>query len=120
MPVKFYTDTHISKAVAIQARRRGIDILRCEEIDMASADDSEHLEYAATNGRTMVSADDDFTRLHAAWQAAGKQHAGIIYVHPSRKDDIGALVAYFEFLHLSVDGGAAKLEQDVYNTIVYL
>ncbi len=119
MPAKFYADTHIARAVAVQARRRGVDIVRCEEVGMAEAKDSQHLEYATAQGRIMISADEDFPKLHAAWLASGKRHMGIIYVHPVRKDDIGALVDYLEFLHLAAEGGAADLEKDVYNQVIY-
>jgi predicted nuclease of predicted toxin-antitoxin system len=120
MPVKFYTDTHLDKAIAVQARQRGVDVIRCEEVGMATAQDFEHLAYAAAQGRTMISADADFTRLHAEWQASGQPHAGIIYIQPERKDDIGAIVAALEFLHQAIEGGAATLEEDVYNTLRYL
>jgi hypothetical protein len=33
--IKFYTDTHIAKAVAVQLRQKGVDIVRCEEVGMA-------------------------------------------------------------------------------------
>ncbi len=65
----------------------------------------------------MITADVDFITLHDEWQASGKQHAGILYVNPKRKDDIGSIVEYLEFLHLAVNGGAANLEKDVYNTL---
>jgi hypothetical protein len=32
MPIKFYTDTHIAKVITLQLRRRGVDILHCEEV----------------------------------------------------------------------------------------
>lgn len=76
MTIKFYTDTHIAKAVAVQARRRGVDIIRCEEVGMAEAKDAEHLEYATTESHVMISADEDFAILHAKWQASSKQHTG--------------------------------------------
>lgn len=120
MPIKFYTDTHLDKAIAMQARQRDVDIIRCEEVGMATAQDFEHLEYATAHGRTMISADADFARLHAEWQASGKPHAGIIYLQPERKDDIGTIVATLEFLHQAIEAGAATLEEDMYNTLRYL
>jgi predicted nuclease of predicted toxin-antitoxin system len=77
--IKFYTDTHIAKAVAVQLRARGIDVVRCEEVGMAEADDDAHLAYATREGRVVITADRDFLRLHKQWQAAGKSHGGIIY-----------------------------------------
>jgi predicted nuclease of predicted toxin-antitoxin system len=120
MTIKFYTDTHIARAIAVQARRRGVSVIRCEEVGMAEAKDVEHLEYATAERCVMISADEDFAILHAEWQVSGKPHTGIIYVQPARKDDIGMVVDHLEFLHLAVEGGAADLDKDVYNTITYL
>jgi predicted nuclease of predicted toxin-antitoxin system len=40
--MKLYADTHIPKQVAIQLRQKGVDIVRCEDIGLAEADDNEH------------------------------------------------------------------------------
>ena len=120
MKVKFYTDIHIAKAVAVQARKAGVDIIRGEEVGLAEAKDYRHLEYSAADGRAVIIADEDFPILHDKWQKDRKWHAGIIYVQPQRKDQIGMIVAYLEFLHQAVEGRAATLEEDVYNRIIYL
>ncbi len=117
--IRFYTDTHIAKAVAVQLRFRGVDIVRCEEVGMAEASDAAHLELAGREGRTIVTADSDFTVLHSAWMAAGRQHAGIVYVTRDSRHNIGGLIEYLEFLHLAIEGGAGTLENDVYNQIKY-
>jgi len=40
--IKFYTDAHVAKAIARQLHSRGVDIVRCQDVGMADADDSEH------------------------------------------------------------------------------
>ena len=50
-PIAFYTDTHIAKAVALQLRGHGIDVIRCEQVGLADASDVRHLEYATQHGR---------------------------------------------------------------------
>lgn len=80
MSLKFYTDTHIAKQVAVQLRKRGVDVVRCEEVGLATAADDVHLRYAAEQGRAVVTQDDDFSTLHALWQTMGIQHAGIFYL----------------------------------------
>ncbi len=67
--IRYYLDTHIPKAVAEQLRLRGIDVVRCEEVGLAEADDTEHLEYAAAQERTLVSHDADFRTVHSVWGA---------------------------------------------------
>jgi predicted nuclease of predicted toxin-antitoxin system len=120
MNAKFYTDKHIAKQIAVQARNAGVDIIRCEDVGLGDAEDFEHLEFATAEGRTVISADEDFPILHAQWQAAGKKHAGIIYIQPARKDQIGKIVDLIRFLHSAVESGAATLDEDVYNRIIYL
>jgi predicted nuclease of predicted toxin-antitoxin system len=122
-PLKFYTDSHIPKAVADQLRARGVDVVRCQDVGMAHADDLPHLEYAAREGRVVVTGDRDFLRLNAEWLAAGREHAGIVYITPetmrhSRK--VGILVSELLFFHEAVEGGAATVEQDFRNKVQHI
>ena len=68
--VKFYLDKHISAL-----RRNGFDVVTAVEAGLNGEADPVHLEFAASEGRVLISQDDDFLRLHAA----GVQHAGIVY-----------------------------------------
>ena len=83
--IKFYTDSHIAKAIAVQLHNRGVDIIRCQDVGMGDADDAEHLEYATGQGRSVITGDADFLALDAQWHRSSKHHAGIIYLHPDRK-----------------------------------
>ena len=74
-PVKFYTDEHIARAVVRAPRLRGADVLTAPEAGLLGASDNDHLERARTEGRVLVTQDDDFLRLHAA----GAARAGIAY-----------------------------------------
>lgn len=85
--VRFYTDTHIDKAITTQARLRRINIVRYQDVSMDDANDSEHLEFATRESRTLINADEDFLRLHAEYQLAGRPHAGIIKLQQDRKDN---------------------------------
>ena len=122
-PLKFYTDSHIPKAVADQLRAKGVDIVRCQDVGMANADDLPHLEYATRERRVIVTGDEDYSRLHAEWQAAGREHVGIILVksktmqHPRR---VGILVSELLFFHDAVEGGAATVERDFRNQVRYI
>jgi len=78
--IKFYTDTHIAKAVAAQLRNRGIDIVRCEEVGMAEAKDVDHLTYAVQENR-IITCDDDFIVLAQEWAKANKSHCGIMFAY---------------------------------------
>jgi predicted nuclease of predicted toxin-antitoxin system len=118
--LKFYFDTHIAKAIADQLRVRGVDVIRCEEVGMAAAKDFQHLEYAAAAGRAIVSHDQDFLRLDGEWRAANKSHSGIFFLQEELQGKVGpifnALQEYVEW----VEAGAATLEKDVINQIIYI
>ena len=88
---------------------------------MASASDEAHLEFAASEGRVVITHDDDFLALHANWQAAGKTHAAIIFVQPRLrgKANIGHLVNELLFYHLAVQESAASLD-DVQNQRIFI
>jgi Domain of unknown function (DUF5615) len=118
MAIKFYTDSHIARAVAIQLRRKGVDIIRCQDVAMDDADDPDHLDYAVKQGRTLVTSDEDFLALDAEWRGSGRQHSGIVYVFPENREAIGTMVKELLFLYEAIEGGAADLEKDVYNQII--
>ncbi len=60
MSLRFYTDTHIAKQIAIQLRQHGIDVIRCEEVNMAEAEDEQHLLYATQEGLILITFDKGF------------------------------------------------------------
>ncbi len=118
--IKFYTDSHIAMAVTIQLRNKGIDIIHCAEIGMENAKDADHLEYAAAEGRTVVTCDQDFFALNKQWQAQGKHHAGIIFVRSENQGNKGKMVNYLVKLCVRVAEKADVLQNEVHNMILYL
>jgi predicted nuclease of predicted toxin-antitoxin system len=74
--VTFLTDEHISKAVAQGLRARGVDAVTAAEAGTLGATDQGLLDLLKNQGRTVITADPDFLRLHAA--PIG--HAGIVFV----------------------------------------
>jgi predicted nuclease of predicted toxin-antitoxin system len=75
--IKFYLDEHVSKAVTEGLRRRGVDVVTVQELDLQAEEDVQHLEQAARDGRVIFTQDADFLRLHAL----GHPHRGIVYAH---------------------------------------
>ncbi|MAS37020.1 MAG: hypothetical protein CL610_23675 [Anaerolineaceae bacterium] len=119
--LRFYVDTHISKQVALQLRQRAIDIIRCEEVGMAEASDEAHLEYAANTERVLISADQDFLRLHRRWLDANKKHYGIFFClnHLQGSHGIGTIVEECAFYFDAVHAGAASIEE-FENNVIYV
>lgn len=121
-PIRFYTDTHIAKAIAIQLRDKDVDIIRCEEVGLAEASDVEHLTYATKQQRVIITHDDDFLQLDKQWRTEKKSHAGIIYClpHLQGKSSIGKIVNLCLDLHELIAGGAGTIEEDIVNKVIYL
>ena len=60
-------------------RRLTVSLLRSDEAGLRGALDTEHLEFAAGSGLTLVTANSrDFIPLHWRWLEAGRHHAGLI------------------------------------------
>ena len=67
------------------AGRRAWDITRAEDSGMSGKPDIEHLAYATSSSRVMVSGNlRDFAELHEQLLGRGDHHAGILLVHQQR------------------------------------
>lgn len=99
--LKYFTDKNVTKAVAEQLRRNGIDCIPCEDVGMAKASDPEILEYATKEKRAVISFDQDMPALHKKWLGAGKSHAGIVFLQPhlQGQEGIGKVVKKLMELH---------------------
>ena len=117
--IRFYTDTHMARAVAVQLRLRGVDVVRCEEVGLAEVSDQEHIAYAVENSRAMVTHDQGFTAHHREWLAQGNHHAGIFLITKD-KDNIGMIVSTLVFWHEAIRDGAATLEDVVNDQLIFI
>src|SRR5947199_7889570 len=77
LSIKFLLDEHVSPAIAVGLRRRGIDVTATSDVGLRGADDLDHIAFAWPAGRVIVTHDDDYLVLHAQ----GVRHAGIAYCH---------------------------------------
>jgi len=77
--LRFFTDEDVYGAVAPALRRAGFDAVSTPEAGRLNESDESQLAWAAAEGRAIVSFNvGHFARLHDEWQAAGREHAGII------------------------------------------
>ena len=109
MPVRFHLDEHISTALAAAIRNRGIDVTTAADAGLVGAEDQDHLAFAATSGRVVVTQDVDFLRLHAA----GVPHAGIAYCHQHSRS-IGEVLRRLVLIHTALS------PEDMKNRVEYL
>jgi uncharacterized protein with PIN domain len=85
--LKFHLDEHVPNALANGLRQHGVDVTTTADAGLLNAGDPAQLAYAATEGRVIITHDDDFLRLHAA----GTTHGGIAYCHQN-KYSVGELL----------------------------
>jgi len=80
MKIRFYFDEDAMDADLIHALRiRGVDVTSALEQGMIRYPDSDHLEFATSQGRVLYSFNvGDFQRLHYEALTQGKHHAGIV------------------------------------------
>ena len=100
--IKFYTDEHVHPAVVAGLRRRGIEVLSCQEAKMLGKTDEEHLEFAKSEGYTIFSQDTDFLVIHAKTT----QHSGIVYA--SLTTSIGEVIQGLTLIHFAISATEMK------------
>ena len=71
-------DVHVHSAVTAGLRRRGIEVLTCQEAGLGRAKDEEILEYARSNSWVIFSQDDDFLKICSA---PDFMYSGLVYSH---------------------------------------
>jgi predicted nuclease of predicted toxin-antitoxin system len=84
VPVSFYMDEHIPKAITLGLRLRGIDVLTAQEDGREGNSDPELLDRACVLRRVLFTFDDDLLSEAADRQRADKPFCGVLYAHPLR------------------------------------
>ncbi len=79
-----YADLHLCGPVVKGLHRRGMDIVRGQDRGLCGKDDEVLLQDATNEGRLVLTNDQDYMAIDAAWQTAGRSHAGIVYWHQSK------------------------------------
>lgn len=91
MALGLYMDVHVPAAITASLRRRGIDVLTCQDDSMRQADDENLLRRATQLRRIMVSQDEDFLSIASVWQKAGWEFFGLVFA-PQRGASIGRYI----------------------------
>ena len=76
-----YFDVHVPAAIAVQLRRRGVDVLTAQEDEAAELKDHELLARSTELGRLIFTQDIRFKVLAEAWQRDGRAFAGLVFGH---------------------------------------
>ena len=90
-------DVHIPRAITLQLRRRGVDVLTSQEDGTQTLDDSRLLDRASDLGRVLVTQDDDLLREAASHQNKEMPFLGVIYA-PAFGVTLGEMVVDLELI----------------------
>jgi hypothetical protein len=88
--IRFYVDEDAAeKAVVDGLRKSGVDVLTFAEAGRGEKTDEEQLDFASSEDRAIYTLNvAHFCRLHAEFQAAGRNHSGIVVI-PRQRYSIG-------------------------------
>ncbi len=91
--IRFYLDEDFHPDLAAALRQHGFDCESAAEARMLHKTDEEQLEYAAGQGRCLVSFNvGDFMDLASQWGKSGKHHAGILVTPQVSRQAFGSLL----------------------------
>ena len=77
--VRLYVDADITPKLAHALRSRGHDAISAHEVGNAEVSDAEHMAFAASQGRTLLTCNaQDFTPLFEDYWFAGTEHSGVV------------------------------------------
>jgi hypothetical protein len=116
------TDENISNAVAEQLKKRGVDAERVIDLLPEGTDDDALLEYAYEHGYSILTHDERIKSHVEQRVSTGKSYCGVIIAPHELQgpSGIGRIVGYLSELNEFIKGGAATLENDVYDRINYI
>jgi len=81
MPVAFYMDHHVPRAITLGLRLRGVDVLTAYEDGASELDDAALLDRASALGRVLFTRDDDLLAEMAKRQRGGIPFHGVNSAH---------------------------------------
>jgi predicted nuclease of predicted toxin-antitoxin system len=84
MPINFYMDHHVPRAVTLGLRLRKADVITAYEDGTSEIDDAEILDRAGELGRVLFTRDDDLLAEATRRQQEGIPFHGIVYAHQLR------------------------------------
>jgi len=113
MPLAFYVDHHVPRAITLGLSLRGVRVITAEEDGRQRASDEQLLDRASQLDRVLFTQDDDLLAEAAKRQREGRQFSGVVYGHQLRLS-IGECI---DELELVAKAGAPD---DVLSQVVFL
>jgi len=104
MPLEFYFDEHVPKAITTGLRARGVDVLTAQEDGRKGDGDTTLLARATELDRVLFTRDDDFFAHAKSVIERGGHICGLVYAHQLRVG-IGQCVKDLELMAKASDPG---------------
>jgi len=112
MPVAYYFDAPVNKAIVNGLRLRGVEAITAQEDGLGDAPDTKILERVTELSRLLVTTDYDFLVLADLWLKEGRSFSGVIFLKPGLS--IGYVVEELEFF------AKAGEPEDFKNKVIFL
>lgn len=119
---KLLADENIAGAVIEQLTKGSVEIHRVSDFLPEGTPDPDMLEFAHKNGYALLTHDERITQHIADRHKEGKEHGGVFVAghHLQGQTGIGTIVKFItEYAELIVVG-AATVQNDVHNQIIYV
>jgi predicted nuclease of predicted toxin-antitoxin system len=113
MPITFYMDHHVPRAITLGLRLREADVITAYDDGAADLDDAGVLDRAGELGRVLFTRDDDLLTEATKRQREGIPFHGIVYAH-QLKVSIGRCVQDLEMI------AKAGEPVDLINQVIFL
>lgn len=115
-------DENMANGVVEGLEKRSVEVRRVIDVVPAGTKDDPLLEFAYQHGYTLITHDENIKRHVEKRVDAAKEHCGV-FIAPNKlqgPDGIGRIVDFIAEYDAFIKGGAASLENDVYNKITYI
>jgi len=113
MPIAFYLDHDVPRAITLGLRLRGVEVITAYEDGTSELEDPALLDRAGELGRVLFTRDDDLLAKATKRQRDGIPFRGVIYAHQLRVS-IGTCVQDLEMI------AKAGEPEDLMNGIMFL
>jgi len=113
MPIAFYMEHHVPRAITLGLRLREVDVITAYEDGTSELDDPALLDRAGALERVLFTRDDDLLAEATKRQRAGIPFRGVIYAHQLRVS-IGTCVQDLEII------AKAGESEDLMNGMMFL
>lgn len=113
-------DEDIENAVSEQLTKRGIEAKCVSDVLPIGIDDNTLLEYAYQHSYTIITIYHDIAQQITKRISEGKNYSGVFVADKYLEGGIGYIIDFIADYDKLIKGGAASLQDDVYNQTIYI